>query len=119
MEQILKHLTSKNQRKYSNPYSVCQSSRASVPGLAVSKLDLPLSTCFVQIEKLVRLVMCDALQTETRQQAGLRKSIAAELEWVNANAKGQQKKGKARLRRYEDLTQQVCIQMPFYFQQNE
>lgn len=47
------------------------------------------------------------VQTESRQQAGLQKSIAAELEWVNANAKGQQKKGKARMRRYEDLTQQV------------
>ena len=84
-------------------------------GLAISKLDLPLSTCSFQIEKLVRLVMCDALQTETRQQAGLRKSIAAELEWVNANAKGQQKKGKARLRRYEDLTQQVAYKCPSTF----
>lgn len=88
-------------------------------GLAISKLDLPLSPCFIQIENFVRLITYDALQTETRQQAGLQKSIAAELEWVNANAKGQQKKGKARLRRYEDLTQQVSIQMPVYFQQNE
>ena len=44
----------------------------------------------------------------------MQKSIAAELEWVNANAKGQQKKGKARLRRYEDLTQQVYLQRPSY-----
>ena len=47
------------------------------------------------------------LQTETRQQVNLQRSIASELDWVNSNAKGQQKKGKARLRRYEDLTQQV------------
>ena len=47
------------------------------------------------------------MQTESRQQASLQRSIASELEWVNSNAKGQQKKGKARLRRYEDLTQQV------------
>lgn len=47
------------------------------------------------------------LETEQRQQASLQRSIAAELDWVNTNAKGQQKKGKARLRRYEDLTQQA------------
>lgn len=47
------------------------------------------------------------VQTETRQQVNLQRSIASELDWVNSNAKGQQKKGKARLRRYEDLTQQV------------
>lgn len=46
-------------------------------------------------------------QTEKRQQESLQRSIASELEWVNSNAKGQQKKGKARLRRYEDLTKQV------------
>ena len=49
------------------------------------------------------------VQTETRQQVNLQRSIASELDWVNSNAKGQQKKGKARLRRYEDLTQQVLL----------
>ncbi len=53
-----------------------------------------------------------ALQTETRQQVNLQRSIASELDWVNSNAKGQQKKGKARLRRYEDLTQQVWHLQP-------
>lgn len=47
------------------------------------------------------------MQTEKRQQDSLQRSIASELEWVNSNAKGQQKKGKARLRRYDDLTKQV------------
>lgn len=47
------------------------------------------------------------LETETRQQASLQRSIASELDWVNSNAKGQQKKGKARLRRYEDLEKQA------------
>ena len=47
------------------------------------------------------------VQTEKRQQDSLQRSIASELDWVNSNAKGQQKKGKARLRRYEDLTKQV------------
>eukprot|EP00959_Pyramimonas_sp_CCMP1952_P064081 1338708-Pyramimonas_sp.AAC.1 len=41
------------------------------------------------------------LSQEKRQNATLKKQIEAELEWVNKNAKGQQKKGKARLRRYE------------------
>ena len=52
------------------------------------------------------------LQTESRQQVNLQRSIASELDWVNSNAKGQQKKGKARLRRYEDLTQQVWHLQP-------
>ena len=47
------------------------------------------------------------VQTEKRQQDSLQRSIASELEWVNTNAKGQQKKGKARMRRYDDLTKQV------------
>lgn len=40
-------------------------------------------------------------------QASLQRQIAGELEWLNQNAKGQQKKGKARLRRYEDLVEEV------------
>mmetsp|Transcript_19916 Transcript_19916/g.43567 ORF Transcript_19916/g.43567 Transcript_19916/m.43567 type:complete len:675 (-) Transcript_19916:182-2206(-) len=43
------------------------------------------------------------LSQEKRQQSSLKKQIEAELEWVNKMAKGQQKKGKARLRRYDDL----------------
>lgn len=33
----------------------------------------------------------------------LARAMAAELDWVRSNAKGQVKKGKARLRRYEDM----------------
>ena len=45
-------------------------------------------------------------------QGNLRKEIAGELEWLNQNAKGQQKKGKARLRRYDDLVEQVPLPPP-------
>lgn len=45
-------------------------------------------------------------------QGNLRKEIAGELEWLNQNAKGQQKKGKARLRRYDDLVEQVAPPPP-------
>ena len=51
------------------------------------------------------LLLC--LQSESKQQASLQRSLANELEWVRSNAQGQQKKGKARMRRYEDLTEQV------------
>lgn len=47
------------------------------------------------------------LQTESQKETGLRKAINEELEWVRSNAKGQQKKGKARLRAFDELTQQV------------
>jgi len=47
------------------------------------------------------------LGMEKRVQSTLQKQISAELEWVNKNAKGQQKKGKARLTRYEDLVAQA------------
>jgi energy-dependent translational throttle protein EttA len=40
-------------------------------------------------------------------QASLQKQIAGELEWLQQSAKGQQKKGKARLRRYDDLVEEV------------
>lgn len=43
------------------------------------------------------------LGAEKSKQSSLQKAIQAELEWVNKMAKGQQKKGKARLKRYEDL----------------
>lgn len=47
------------------------------------------------------------LAGEKREQASLSRSINSELEWVRSNAKGQQKKGKARMRRYEDLVNEV------------
>ncbi len=47
------------------------------------------------------------LQTESQKETGLRKAIEDELAWVRSNAKGQQKKGKARLRAFDELTQQV------------
>jgi len=48
------------------------------------------------------------LSMEKRQNNSLQKQIKAELEWVNKMAKGQQKKGKARLTRYEDLVAQAA-----------
>ena len=49
---------------------------------------------------------------EANKQSSLNKAIQEELEWVRSNAKGQQKKGKARLRSYEALTQQVPYLQP-------
>ena len=43
------------------------------------------------------------LEAEGKKQDSLRRTINQELEWVRSNAKGQQKKGKARLRQYEEL----------------
>ncbi len=47
------------------------------------------------------------LSVEEKAQSQLQKTIERELEWVNKNQKGQQKKGQARLRRYEDLVGQA------------
>ena len=56
-------------------------------------------------------------QAETQRQSSLKRAVEEELEWVHSNARGQQKKGKARLRAYEDLRQQVslCLQSPQQF----
>ena len=43
------------------------------------------------------------LEAEGKKQDLLQRTINQELEWVRSNAKGQQKKGKARLRQYEEL----------------
>ncbi|MDB9924756.1 energy-dependent translational throttle protein EttA [bacterium] len=43
------------------------------------------------------------LEAEGKKQDSLQRTINQELEWVRSNAKGQQKKGKARLRQYEEL----------------
>jgi ATPase subunit of ABC transporter with duplicated ATPase domains len=43
------------------------------------------------------------LKQEEKAQSALQKTISKELEWLSRNAKGQQKKGAARLRRYDDL----------------
>lgn len=43
------------------------------------------------------------LSTEAKTQAHLQKVIAHELEFINKQAKGQQAKGRARQRRYEEL----------------
>ena len=45
---------------------------------------------------------------EKRANATVQRQLTEELEWVRSRAKGQQKKGKARMRRYEDLVEQVC-----------
>ncbi|GLC42782.1 hypothetical protein PLESTB_001417500 [Pleodorina starrii] len=46
------------------------------------------------------------LTQEAKQQAALDKAISEELEWINKKAKGQQKKGAARMRRYDELVTQ-------------
>jgi energy-dependent translational throttle protein EttA len=46
------------------------------------------------------------LETEERQQEGLRKMLAQELEWVRQNPKARQAKSKARLARFEELQSQ-------------
>jgi ATP-binding cassette ChvD family protein len=43
------------------------------------------------------------LAVEGKKQDSLARTINQELEWVRSNAKGQQKKGKARLRAYDEL----------------
>lgn len=43
------------------------------------------------------------MEAENKQQTALQRTIARELEWMRANAKGQQKKGKARMRAYDEL----------------
>ena len=43
------------------------------------------------------------LALEEREQEGLRKTLAHELEWVRQNPKARQAKSKARLQRYEEL----------------
>lgn len=47
------------------------------------------------------------MEGERKQQAGLQRAIDAELEFVRSKAKGQQKKGKARMRRYDELVSKV------------
>jgi ATP-binding cassette ChvD family protein len=46
------------------------------------------------------------LELEERQQEGLRKMLAQELEWVRKNPKARQAKSKARLQRFEELSSQ-------------
>jgi ATP-binding cassette ChvD family protein len=46
------------------------------------------------------------LAQEERQQEGLRKMLAQELEWVRKNPKARQAKSKARLQRFEELQSQ-------------
>ena len=43
------------------------------------------------------------LAQEEKEQAGLRKMLAKELEWVRQNPKARQAKNKARVQRYEEL----------------
>ncbi|TDT37094.1 ATP-binding cassette ChvD family protein [Halospina denitrificans] len=46
------------------------------------------------------------LEQEARQESSHRKAVQQELEWVRSNAKGQQTKNKARLKRFEELNSQ-------------
>jgi len=46
------------------------------------------------------------LEIEERQQEGLRKMLAQELEWVRQNPKARQAKSKARVARFEELQSQ-------------
>ena len=43
------------------------------------------------------------LESEKQQQAKFRKTLSRELEWIQSNPKGRQKKSKARVKAYEDL----------------
>ena len=47
------------------------------------------------------------MSLEENKQSALNKTIATELEFINQKAKGQQKKGQARMRRYDDLVTQA------------
>lgn len=47
------------------------------------------------------------LKQEGKEQSALQRTIDAELEFVRSQAQGQQKKGKARLRRYDELLEQA------------
>ena len=44
------------------------------------------------------------LALEEKQQEGLRRTLARELEWVRANPKARQAKSKARIRQFEELS---------------
>ncbi|MEO7773857.1 MAG: energy-dependent translational throttle protein EttA [Steroidobacteraceae bacterium] len=46
------------------------------------------------------------LALEEREQEGLRKTLAKELEWVRENPKARRAKSKARMQRYEELASQ-------------
>lgn len=46
------------------------------------------------------------LEQEAKQEASQRKAVQQELEWVRTQAKGQQSKNKARLKRFEELNSQ-------------
>ncbi|MEE2612114.1 MAG: ATP-binding cassette domain-containing protein, partial [Pseudomonadota bacterium] len=46
------------------------------------------------------------LQMEEKSASARRRTIAAELEWVRANPRGRQAKGKARLQRFNELVDQ-------------
>ena len=50
----------------------------------------------------------DRASNETKAKDSLSRAMSAELDWVRSNAKGQVKKGKARLRRYEDMVAQAA-----------
>lgn len=47
------------------------------------------------------------LAAEEKAQSSLQRTISAELEFISRQAKGQQKKGQARQRRYDDLVTQA------------
>ncbi len=49
------------------------------------------------------------MQAEAKKQTSLGRAIEQELEFLRSNAKGQQKKGKARMRRYDELVDQVRL----------
>lgn len=57
------------------------------------------------------------LEGERKQQAGLQRLLDQELDFVRSKAKGQQKKGKARMRRYDELVSKASRfgQAPTFF----
>jgi ATP-binding cassette ChvD family protein len=55
------------------------------------------------------------LAAEARASAGRRRVLDRELEWVRAGTKGRHDKGRARLRRYEELAAEAELERPVDF----
>jgi ATPase subunit of ABC transporter with duplicated ATPase domains len=55
------------------------------------------------------------LAAEARVSAGRRRVLDRELEWVRAGTKGRHDKGRARLRRYEELAAEAELERPVDF----
>jgi ATP-binding cassette ChvD family protein len=59
----------------------------------------------------------ERLGSDQRRNANLRKELARELEWVRSGTKGRHAKGRARLKRYEDLAAEAASAQWLDFEQ--